>query len=133
MAEKQVVRCVQECWDSKRNRHYVRGDQDSIDPLEPVAKYFEGWAPGTEVYCKIPGTKTTPAMSSTRIIPGMKAEPKPETENEKSEVETADELDVVCGYCNQTFKSKAGRMAHQRFCEAALQAGIVEQPAQPEG
>ena len=123
MAEKQVVRCVQDCWDSKRNRYYVRGDQDSVDPLEPLAKYFEGWAPETEVYHKIPGTKTTPSRETTRIIPGKVVE---------AVKEEASGMDDTCEYCNNVFKSKAGKMAHQRFCEAALTAGVVTPLAQPE-
>jgi hypothetical protein len=64
-----IVRCIKDCWDSKRNRRYYAGDQDDVDPLEPLAMYFD-FPPGTEVYCKIRGTKTTPARSATRIIPG---------------------------------------------------------------
>ena len=62
-----VVTCNRRCWDSTRNRRYHPGDQDDIDPLEPIAGCFD-FPPGTEVYWKKPGTKTTPAESTTRIV-----------------------------------------------------------------
>ena len=62
---KSVVRCVQPCWDSNKTRFYYPGDQDEIDPLNPVAKYFEGWPPGTEVFTKAKG------QSGTEVIKGM--------------------------------------------------------------
>lgn len=64
-----LVRCNTKCWDSKRNRRYHPGDQDDIEPLEPVAMYFD-FPPGTEVYDKKRGNKTTPAKDTTRIVPG---------------------------------------------------------------
>ncbi|MDD2657197.1 MAG: hypothetical protein PHD04_00865 [Candidatus Pacebacteria bacterium] len=65
-----IVKCNRPCWDAKRNRKYFHGDQDDIDPLEPIAGNFD-FPPGTEVYYKKPGNKNTPAMSSTRIVPGQ--------------------------------------------------------------
>ena len=53
-----IVKCNKECWDSKRARHYVPGDQDDIDPLEPVAMYFD-FPAGTKVYHKKDGIETT--------------------------------------------------------------------------
>jgi hypothetical protein len=41
--------------------------------LEPIAGNFD-FPPGTEVYWKKPGTKNTPAISTTRIVPGNVAE-----------------------------------------------------------
>jgi hypothetical protein len=68
------VRCIKECWDSKRNRHYYPGDQDDIDPLEPIAQKFD-FPPGTTVYYKQPGSKTEPARSTTRIVSGAVLKP----------------------------------------------------------
>lgn len=65
-----IVKCIRKCWDSNRNRQYFPGDQDEIDPLEPIASNFD-FPPGTEVYFKQRGTKTTPAISTTRIVPGQ--------------------------------------------------------------
>jgi len=59
-----VVRCIERCWDSKKCRLYYPGDQDEVNPMDPIAKYFEGWPPGTEVYTKSKG------ISGTRIVPG---------------------------------------------------------------
>ena len=59
-----IVRCIQPCWDSNKTRFYYPGDQDEIDPLNPVAKYFEGWPPGTEVSIKAKG------KSGTEVIGG---------------------------------------------------------------
>jgi len=46
------VKCIRECWDSKTKIHYVPGDEALINPIDPVAKYFKGFPPGTEVYYK---------------------------------------------------------------------------------
>ena len=64
-----IVTCNARCWDSGRNRKYYPGDQDDIDPLEPIALYFN-FPPGTEVYFKQRGNKTTPVKETTRIVPG---------------------------------------------------------------
>lgn len=69
-----IVRCVDRCWDGKKCRLYHPGDQDDIDPMSPIAKYFEGWPPGTEVFTKNKG------KSGSRIVPGevKKEEPREE-------------------------------------------------------
>lgn len=82
-----IVKCIKECWDSKRNRHYYMGDQDDIDPKEPIAMYFS-FPAGTEVYFKKPGSKTEPAKETVRIVPGAvakKPEEKPEPDQPKQE------------------------------------------------
>lgn len=80
-----IVKCIHECFDSKRARRYYPGDQDNIDPKEPVAKYFEGFPPGTEVYFKEPGSKTKPIKEGFRVIPGkVEEKPKEEKQEEKA-------------------------------------------------
>lgn len=66
----QSVTCTTRCNDSTTSRRYHPGDVDTIDPMNPIAQYFEGWAPGTVVYQKIKGSKDTPAKVTTRTIPG---------------------------------------------------------------
>ena len=61
-----LVTCEERVWDGKSCRIYNIGDQADIDPLSPLAKYFGGWPPGTEVYTKIKG------VESTMVIPGQK-------------------------------------------------------------
>ena len=63
-----LVTCEERVWDGKRCRIYNIGDQADIDPLSPLAKYFEGWPPGTEVYTKIKG------VEGTRMVPGKSKE-----------------------------------------------------------
>lgn len=46
-----IVQCNRECYDSKRARKYYIGDQDDVDPTEPLAMYFT-FPPGTETYFK---------------------------------------------------------------------------------
>jgi hypothetical protein len=36
-----IAKCIRRCWDGKRARRYFPGDQDDIDLLNPVAKYFD--------------------------------------------------------------------------------------------
>ena len=68
---KQEVRCTRTgVFDNKTARYYRRGDTDFIEPLDPVAQYFEGWIPGTEVYHKTKGTKDEDPIQTTRIVPG---------------------------------------------------------------
>jgi hypothetical protein len=52
-----IVRCIRECWDSKPAIHYFPGDEADIDPKAPIAKYFKGFPPETEVYFKTPAKK----------------------------------------------------------------------------
>jgi hypothetical protein len=60
-----IVKCNTRCWDSKRCILYYPGDQNDIDPLEPVAKYFD-FPAGTVVYDKKNG------VEGTRISTGPK-------------------------------------------------------------
>ena len=74
-----IVECIERFWDGNRCILYYPGDKADIDPLSPVAKYFDGWPPGTEVYTKSKG------VSGTKIIPGKAKEPEfniQEKENE---------------------------------------------------
>ena len=66
-----IVKCIKRCWDSKKCIHYVRGDEADINPKDPIAMYFEGWPPGTEVYFKKPaGVWGTNPEQGLRKIPG---------------------------------------------------------------
>ena len=76
MADKQLVTCTGQVWDSGARRKYNIGDRMEIDPLSSVAKYFEGWKPGTEVYTKEKG------KSGTQIIPGGKKEEEKELDDD---------------------------------------------------
>lgn len=75
-----IVRCIRECWDSSIPRHYVPGDQDDIDPMNPIAKYFEGWPPGTKVYFKEPANK----KKKKKIKDGLREVPKPAPDGQKA-------------------------------------------------
>lgn len=68
MGEKFVVRCIQQFFDSERNRLFYPGNEAEIDSLEPAAKYFEGWPDGTKVYTKEKGKE------GTRIVTGKTKE-----------------------------------------------------------
>ena len=68
-----IVKCNRKCWDSKRSRQYYPGDQDDIDPLEPIAMYFD-FPPGTEVYYKPKAGSKKPVAATTRIVPGLVTE-----------------------------------------------------------
>lgn len=94
---KQEVNCVQRCWDSKTKRLYYPGDVDDINPLDPVAKYFDGFKPGTEVYTKKNGKE------GTKIIPGG------------IEIHTDTIKTEMCEWCGGgPFKNLS---AHQRHCK----------------
>jgi hypothetical protein len=82
-----IVKCNRGCWDSKRSRRYYPGDQDDIDPLEPVAMYFD-FPPGTEVYFKPKAPKRKSAVATTRIVPGLT------TDKEKIEAISAKEAEL---------------------------------------
>ena len=80
-----IVKCNTRCWDAKTCKRYYPGDQDNIDPLDPIAAYFD-FPPGTEVYCKIRGKgRVGEPIITTRIVPGLPA--KPEQKDESPEVE----------------------------------------------
>ena len=68
-----VAICARKCWDSKRSRQYYPGDQDDIDPLEPVAMYFT-FPPGTVVYDKPKANRRKAVVATTRVVPGMVSE-----------------------------------------------------------
>ena len=36
-----IVKCIRRCWDGKKARRYYPGDQDDIQPGDPIAKYFD--------------------------------------------------------------------------------------------
>ncbi len=46
-----IATCHTRCWDAGKARRYYPGDQDDINPLDPIAKYFT-FPPGTEKYSK---------------------------------------------------------------------------------
>ncbi len=98
-----IVRCNTRCWDAGRCRRYYPGDQDDIDPLEPIAAYFD-FPAGTEVYHKIKGTKKTPVKETTRIVPGAKP---PEEKN-------------VCPKCNKNFDTPMKLRGHNMTCKPAV-------------
>lgn len=58
-----------------------------------------------------------PVIKEVDIIPS-KEEPlvKPTT-IESNETEDSNINDCTCKYCNRTFKSKAGRLSHERHCK----------------
>lgn len=68
-----VVICARKCWDSKRSCQYYPGDQDDIDPLEPIAMYFT-FPPGTVVYDKPKANRRKAVTAGTRVVPGMVTE-----------------------------------------------------------
>ena len=108
---RQEVRCTKTgVFDNKTARYYRRGDTDFIEPLDPVAQYFEGWAPGTEVYHKTRGTKDKDPVIGTRIVPGKP----PLTEEEQATAQSErDEREL-----NRLLTEKREREA-QGFDEAA--------------
>jgi len=69
-----LVKCNRICWDGATSRKYHPGDQDDIDPLSPIAMYFD-FPDGTEVYYKIKGKRGdkdgkggTPNIETTRTV-----------------------------------------------------------------
>jgi hypothetical protein len=100
-----IVKCHTECFDSKRCRKYFRGDQDDVDPLEPLAMYFT-FPPGTTVYHKIKGKSGpngTPNIETTRVVPG----------GEKKEPEKIEE---TCDICKEYKGTKAQMHMHKIHC-----------------
>ena len=110
-----VVKCVRECFDSALGRHYFPGDTDDLNPMSPVASHFEGWQPGTEIYCKIRGTKESPARNGTRVIPGVRPlDPAPQAPQAPQAP-----LDLLCPWCKEfEGKNEASLRTHQRSCKA---------------
>ena len=77
-----IVQCNRECFDSKRARKYYIGDQDDVDPTEPLAMYFT-FPPGTETYFKEMGTNgefVTGVRSNVAAPKPVKVDEKPEPE-----------------------------------------------------
>lgn len=128
-----IVKCNRRCWDSKRGKRYHIGMEDDIDPLEPIAMYFD-FPPGTEVYWKKPGGKTGSSISTTRIVPGLVAEREKlqsleteeekltkrlkEIKNEKGKLkEIVEEVELVtCPICGVYKGSKQQVVAHKIHC-----------------
>lgn len=83
MEEKQNLVCNKPCWDSKATRLYTFGEKAMrmIDPSEPLAQYFDGWPPGTEVYHKKNGVLggKEPVITTRKIpeavVPDQEQEP----------------------------------------------------------
>jgi hypothetical protein len=85
------AKCIQECFDGARALKYMTdggkdkdGFYDDIDPLEPIAQYFE-FPPGTVKYVKILGNKRlgTDNVITTVKVPG---DVEPETDAELEEL-----------------------------------------------
>lgn len=72
-----IVKCNKRCFDSKRCILYVPGDQDDINPLDPISMYFD-FPPGTVVYHKYLDKKKK-WVYTTNVVPG-KVAPPPEPE-----------------------------------------------------
>jgi len=116
-----IVKCIKDCFDSKRNRRYFAGDQDDVDPLEPVAMYFE-FPVGTEVYFKQRGTKTTPAVSTTRIVGGAVVEQKDAIPEVKTEAVQEYNKEIICDICG-VYKGRPMQVkTHRRACEKKANA-----------
>lgn len=78
------VICEERCWDSKACKLYYIGDKGDVDPLSPLAKYFTGWPPGTEVYTKSKGKAGTTIIPG-KPIPDSKINPDIEVSSNKEE------------------------------------------------
>lgn len=117
MAEKQEVRCVKRYWDSTRSKRFYPGMIWDIDPEEPAAAYFEGWAPGTKVYHKERGSKTKAVKETHRIIPGGKSLAPEETEEKTSPPAATEEGELekegMCRHCGKgPFKNLGAHLKH---------------------
>jgi hypothetical protein len=148
-----IVRCTRKCWDSTKCRHYYPGDQDEIDPLAPIAMYFD-FPPGTEVYHKLRGNKTTGAKETTRIVPGnivetnrlkvveseeaqlLKKLVNIQAEKEKLKVVVApvkiptpkNETEITCDVCGIYKGRELQVKAHRRTCSKRAEAAKAEEP-----
>jgi hypothetical protein len=109
-----IVKCNRKCFDSVKCRHYYPGDQDDINPLDPIAGHFD-FPPGTEVYFKQRGTKTTPAISTTRIIPGLVEDEKKKNPVVGETVKTDSEK-VTCDICGIYTGTEGQVRAHKYHC-----------------
>lgn len=66
-----IAVCHTRCFDSVKCTRYYPGDQDDVDPLSPIALYFD-FPEGTEVYHKIKAAKGSnkAPIETTRIVGG---------------------------------------------------------------
>lgn len=111
----QVVTCVRRCRDGKTAKRYFPGDTDNIDPMDPIAMYFDGWADGTEVYHEIKGNKLRDKQITTRIV-GKVAAKIPAPESPAPEVvEQVAEEDTMCPDCGKGPFKNIG--AHKQHCK----------------
>lgn len=86
------AKCLQECYDGKKCWKYTPDGGENkdgiydVDPLEPIAQYFE-FPPGTVKYHKIPGNvkdKTKPQETTIKVSGEFKEQTeKPGKEKEK--------------------------------------------------
>ena len=63
------ARCNTRCWDGIKCLRYLPDRIYDVDPLSPIAKYFD-FPDGTEIYHKIKGgkDKKNPPIETTRIV-----------------------------------------------------------------
>lgn len=113
------VRCNRRCWDGVKCLRYLPDRMYDIDPLEPIAKYFD-LPKGTEIYHKIKGGKDTPSIETTRIVGG---EIKLPAKQEKTVTQT-EKPKFVCA-CGFETNSKAGLYAHFRGCDVMKKAAMI--------
>jgi len=96
--------CNTRSWDSETCRRFYPNREYDVDPLSPIAKYFN-FPPGTKVYTKVRGTTRQNAkdpVEGTMVVPdGIDKEPE-------------EVFECDCGF---KAKSKAGYVSHLRKCE----------------
>lgn len=111
-----IVKANKIAWDGVKCRKYHPGDQDDIDPLSPIAMYFD-FPEGTEVYCKIKGKAHdkdgkggTPNIETTRIVgQPLPTSAKPVVKASEEDVET-------CPICN-IYKGRRSQVTmHKVHC-----------------
>ena len=107
------VKCIRRCFDNTLARRYWPGDMAKIDPISPLAQYFEGFPPGVEVYHKVRGSKTEPVKETVKVIPGAAAVAPLAPEPPAPVAAPAGEVCPDCG--KGPFKNLG---AHQQHCEA---------------
>lgn len=115
-----IVKCNKICWNSEKGIKYHVGDQDDIDPLSPIASYFD-FPEGTEVYYKTKGKSPdkegkggTPNIETTRIVGQpypTEAKPKVEAKNDD-----APKVAETCDVCNVYQGTHTQVAVHKRHC-----------------
>jgi len=98
--------CNTRCWDGVACVRCYPNREYNVDPLSPIAKYFN-FPPGTKVYTKTRGTSGKDPINpveGTMIIPGGVAEPE-------------EIFECDCGF---KAKSKAGLVSHIKKCEKVI-------------